>query len=164
MGCNEVQKTFFFSQIVESLDYMNCKFANPYIIFYSIRACNSMALPINRSISVLQGDSLDNPWRGNIVVTKYSNGKLPFSSLIETFIADFAVIKNYFLIHGYPQQVSSFFMTLGLLQPNLLNNQWLNQKEDNSSIIRMQKMLKSKRPLTGVWRLRGCHLNFIIIS
>jgi hypothetical protein len=106
---------FFPCQIVEALDGMNRKFANPYIIFYPVVARDGMPFPVNRSIRILQGNSFkeEQAWRGNIVVAKYSGGEIPFSSLIDASMADFAMLKNYFLTHGappVPQQVRKDIM------------------------------------------------------
>jgi len=83
---------------------MNRKFANPYIVFYPAVARDGMPFPINRSIRILQGSSFkeEQAWRGNIVVAKYNDGEAPFSSLIDASMADFAMLKNYFLTHGAP--------------------------------------------------------------
>ncbi len=79
------------------------KFAKPYIIFYPVVARDGMPFPINRTIRDIQGPSFqeEHAWRGNIVVAKYS-GDSPFSTLIDASMADFAILKNYFLTHGAP--------------------------------------------------------------
>ncbi|KAF9535021.1 hypothetical protein CPB83DRAFT_226019 [Crepidotus variabilis] len=90
-------------QLVEALDGMNRKFASPYIIFYPVVSRDGMPFPINRTIRDIQGAGYreEHAWRGNIVIAKYK-GDTPFASLIDASIADFAILKNYFLTHGAP--------------------------------------------------------------
>ncbi|TFK43306.1 hypothetical protein BDQ12DRAFT_718535 [Crucibulum laeve] len=89
-------------QLVEALDGMNRKFANPYIIFYPTVSRDGMPFPINKTIRDIQGRSFKEEiaWRGNIVVAKYRDN--PFSSMIDASMADFPLLKNYFLTHGSP--------------------------------------------------------------
>ncbi|TFK29273.1 hypothetical protein FA15DRAFT_582791 [Coprinopsis marcescibilis] len=92
-------------ELVEALDCMNKKFANPYIIFYPVLSRDGMSFPINKFIRDIQGHSFneDCAWRGNIVVGKYRDN--PFTSMMDASMADFAMIKNYLLTHGCPPQV-----------------------------------------------------------
>jgi len=90
---------------VEALDGMNRKFANPYIIFYPVIARDGMPFPINKAIRGIQASSFkeEYAWRGNVVVAKYNaSGDTPFSCLIDASMADFAILKNYFLTHSAP--------------------------------------------------------------
>ena len=97
---------------MEALDCMNRKFANPYIIFYPVISRDGMPFPVNRSIRILQGSNFkeDYAWRGNIVVAKYSGGETPFSSLIDASMADFVMLKNYFLTQGGPARVRNILI------------------------------------------------------
>ncbi|KAF9008832.1 hypothetical protein BDQ17DRAFT_1236719 [Cyathus striatus] len=90
-------------QLVEALDGMNRKFANPYIVFYPTVSRDGMPFPVNKSIRDIQGRSFKEEvaWRGNIVVAKYRDN--PFSSMIDASMADFPILKNYFLTHGSPR-------------------------------------------------------------
>jgi len=90
-------------QLVEALDGMNRKFANPYIIFYPTISRDNMPFPINKSIRDIQARAFkeDSAWRGNIVVAKYCDN--PFSSMIDASMADFPILKNYFMTHGSPR-------------------------------------------------------------
>lgn len=65
-----------------------------------------MPFPINQTIRVIQGTSFKEEcaWRGNIVVARY-RGDLPFSCMINATMAEFALVKNYFITHGIPRQV-----------------------------------------------------------
>ncbi|KJA24618.1 hypothetical protein HYPSUDRAFT_479790 [Hypholoma sublateritium FD-334 SS-4] len=90
-------------QLVEALDGMNRKFANPYVIFYPVVSRDGMPFPINKTVRDIQGQAYkpEYAWRGNIVVAKYREN--PFSSMIDASMADFPILKNYFLTHGSPQ-------------------------------------------------------------
>lgn len=92
-------------QLVEALDGMNRKFANPYIIFYPTVSRDGMSFHINKSIREIQGRAFKEEcaWRGNIVIAKYCDN--PFSSMIDASMADFPILKNYLLTHGAPKQV-----------------------------------------------------------
>lgn len=64
--------------------------------------------PINRAIREIQGRSYsdDNAWRGNIIVAKYrGGGNDPFMSFVDISMADFPILKNYFLNRGPSGQV-----------------------------------------------------------
>lgn len=109
---------------------MNRKFANPYIVFYPVISRDGMPFPVNRAIRILQGSNLkeDHAWRGNIVVAKYSGGETPFSSLIDASMADFVMLKNYFLTHGGPAKVRNILIGAsrsdcfsGLISPKVSN-------------------------------------------
>ncbi|KAG2013399.1 hypothetical protein CC2G_010316 [Coprinopsis cinerea AmutBmut pab1-1] len=90
-------------QLVEALDCMNKKFANPYIVFYPVLSRDGMPFPINKCIRDMQGKAFKEQvaWRGNIVVAKYRDN--PFTSMIDASMADFPILKNYLLTHGCPQ-------------------------------------------------------------
>ncbi|KAK1217351.1 hypothetical protein PQX77_019986 [Marasmius sp. AFHP31] len=89
-------------QLVEALDGMNRKFANPYIIFYPVASRDGMPFPVNKTIRNIQGTNFDEEraWRGNILVTKYRDN--PFTSMMDASMADFAILKNYLMTHGSP--------------------------------------------------------------
>ncbi|KAH8830546.1 hypothetical protein DL96DRAFT_1593373 [Flagelloscypha sp. PMI_526] len=94
--------------LVEALDGMTKKFANPYILFYPTVSRDSMAFPINKCIQEFQGLAFreEYAWRGNVVVSKYcpkGPDDHPFSSLQEVAISDFPVLKNYLMTHGLPK-------------------------------------------------------------
>lgn len=82
-------------------------FANPYIIFYPTVSRDGMQFPINKTLRDIQGRAYkeEYAWRGNIVVAKYRDN--PFTSMIDASMADFPILKNYFLTHGSPRQVGS---------------------------------------------------------
>lgn len=82
---------------------MNRKFANPYVIFYPVVSRDGMPFPVNKTVRDIQGQAYkpEYAWRGNIVVAKYREN--PFSSMIDASMADFPILKNYFLTHGSPQ-------------------------------------------------------------
>lgn len=92
-------------QLVEALDGMNRKFANPYIIFYPTVSRDGMPFPINKCIRDIQARAFreEVAWRGNIVIAKYREN--PFTSMIDASMADFPILKNYLLTHGSPRQV-----------------------------------------------------------
>ncbi len=92
------------TQLVEALDGMNRKFANPYIIFYPVVSRDGMPFPVNKCIREIQGRSFKEEvaWRGNIVIAKYRDN--PFSSMMHASMADFPLLKNYLLTHGSPSE------------------------------------------------------------
>lgn len=94
-------------QLVEALDGMNRKFANPYIIFYPTVSRDGMPFPINKCIRDIQARAFreEVAWRGNIVIAKYREN--PFTSMIDASMADFPILKNYLLTHGSPRQNTS---------------------------------------------------------
>ncbi|EJD01292.1 uncharacterized protein FOMMEDRAFT_88853 [Fomitiporia mediterranea MF3/22] len=97
-------------QVVESLDGMTMNFANPYIIFYPTMSRTGAPFPVNRAIREIQGSFFNEStaWRGNIIVAKYrGGGNDPFMSLIDISMADFPILKNYFLNRGPSGQVGS---------------------------------------------------------
>ena len=85
---------------------MNRKFTRPYIIFYPTVACDGLPFPINESLRDIQGVRFkeESAWRGDIVVAKYQ-GMSPFSSMVNASIADFPILKNYFMNHGSPSTI-----------------------------------------------------------
>lgn len=87
---------------VEALDGMNKKFSQPYVIFYPVVSRDGMPFPVNKGIREIQGRSFReaNAWRGNIIVAKYRDS--PFSSMVNGSIADFPILRNYFMTHGAP--------------------------------------------------------------
>jgi hypothetical protein len=82
---------------------MNKKFANPYVIFYPTVSRDGMPFPINKCIREIQGRSFRDvvAWRGNIIIAKYCES--PFSSMVNASIADFPILRNYFMTHSAPQ-------------------------------------------------------------
>ncbi|KAA1466012.1 hypothetical protein DENSPDRAFT_830745 [Dentipellis sp. KUC8613] len=94
-------------QLVEALDGMNKKFAEPYIIFYPTISRDGMPFPVNKSIREIQGRAFreDLSWRGNIVVAKYHDGR--FSAMKNASMADFPLLKNYLATHPSPIRVSA---------------------------------------------------------
>ncbi|KII95987.1 hypothetical protein PLICRDRAFT_170575 [Plicaturopsis crispa FD-325 SS-3] len=93
-------------QLVEALDGMNKKFANPYCIFYPIISRDGMPFPVNKCIREIQGRAFreDAAWRGNIIIAKYRDS--PFTSMVDASMADFPILKNYLLTHPAPQSSS----------------------------------------------------------
>ncbi|KAL4075673.1 hypothetical protein J3A83DRAFT_2013445 [Scleroderma citrinum] len=89
-------------QVVEALDCMNKKFTHPYVIFYPVVSRDGMPFPINKCIREIQGRCYRevSAWRGNIIVAKYRES--PFSSMVNASIADFPIVRNYFMTHGVP--------------------------------------------------------------
>lgn len=66
--------------------------------------------PFNKAIREIQGSSFteSNAWRGNVVVAKYrGGGSDPFKFLMDISMADFPILKNYFLNRGPSGQVGS---------------------------------------------------------
>jgi len=88
--------------LVEALDGMNKKFAHPYVVFYPIVSRDGMPFPVNKCIREIQGRAFREAiaWRGNIIVAKYRES--PFSSMVNGSIADFPILRNYFMTHGAP--------------------------------------------------------------
>lgn len=82
---------------------MNKKFAQPYVVFYPVVSRDGMPFPINKCIREIQGKGFREgiAWRGNIIVAKYRES--PFSSMVNGSIADFPILRNYFMTHGAPQ-------------------------------------------------------------
>ncbi|KAG6877502.1 hypothetical protein C0992_009827 [Termitomyces sp. T32_za158] len=121
--------------LVEALDGMNRKFTNPYIIFYPIVSRDGMPFPINKSIREIQGRGFreENAWRGNIVIAKYRDN--PFSSMVDTSMADFAILRNYLMTHGAPRQLNS---SSTILAHSLdANEPVLTQSSDNKGDLDM---------------------------
>jgi len=88
--------------LVEALDGMTKKFANPYIIFYPVVSRDGMPFPINKCIKEIQARAFkeETGWRGNIVVAKYAEST--FTNLMDASMADFPIIKNYLMTHDSP--------------------------------------------------------------
>jgi hypothetical protein len=76
---------------------------NPYVIFYPTVSRDGMPFPINKCLREIQGRSFKEAtaWRGNIIIAKYRES--PFSSMVNGSIADFPILRNYFMTHGAPQ-------------------------------------------------------------
>ncbi|KAF9452000.1 hypothetical protein P691DRAFT_722734 [Macrolepiota fuliginosa MF-IS2] len=93
-------------QLIESLDGMNKKFTSPYVVFYPTVSRDGMPFPINKCIRDLQGAAFQEEvaWRGNIVVGKYQGH--PFSNLVNASMADYPIVKNYFMTHGCTPEAS----------------------------------------------------------
>jgi len=90
--------------LVEALDGMNKKFSQPYVVFYPVVSRDGMPFPINKCIREIQGRAFRESiaWRGNIIIAKYRES--PFSSMVNGSIADFPILRNYFMTHGAPSQ------------------------------------------------------------
>ena len=88
------------------------KFANPYIIFYPTVSRDGMHFPINKALRDIQGRAFkeEYAWRGNIIVAKYCDS--PFTSMTDASMADFPILKNYFLTHGCPRQVGLYLSSI----------------------------------------------------
>ena len=87
---------------------MTKSFVNPYIVFYPVLSRTGSQFPVNKSIREIQGRYFraDDAWRGNVIVAKFQgNGGDPFSALIDISMADFPLLKNYFLNRGPSGQV-----------------------------------------------------------
>jgi len=99
-------------QLIESLDGMNKKFSRPYVVFYPIVSRDRMPFPINKCIRDLQGAAFreEMAWRGNIIVGKYTGH--PFSDLTNASMADYPIMKNYFMRHGCVQDASCIAASL----------------------------------------------------
>lgn len=95
--------TWHFLQLIEALDGMNRKFAQPYIVFYPVLSKDGMPFPVNQCVREIQGRNYRESlaWRGNIVIGKY-RGEDPFSSMVNAAMSDFPLIKNYLTTHGCP--------------------------------------------------------------
>ncbi|KAG2067681.1 hypothetical protein BDR04DRAFT_838101 [Suillus decipiens] len=89
--------------LVEALDCMKKKFANPYVIFYLTVSRDGMSFPINKCIREIQRQSFREAtaWHRNIIITKYQES--PFLLMINGSIADFPILRNYFMMHNAPQ-------------------------------------------------------------
>jgi len=88
--------------VIDMLDGMNKKFANPYVIFYPILSRDGMPFPINKCLKEIQGPNYREnfAWRGNIVIAKYRDEQL--SVLVDASMADFPLLKNYLATHYSP--------------------------------------------------------------
>ncbi|KAJ7272668.1 hypothetical protein B0H12DRAFT_1008015 [Mycena haematopus] len=90
--------------IIERLQMMGKKFAAPYIVYYPTVSRDGLPFRINSTIRDLQGLNFDRkrPWRGNIIVGKVQDYNHPFESMIDATMADFAIIKNFFVNEAAP--------------------------------------------------------------
>ncbi|KAJ7231694.1 hypothetical protein B0H12DRAFT_1029388, partial [Mycena haematopus] len=90
--------------IVDSLYMMNKKFATPYIVYYPTVSRDGLPFAINPAIREMQGPNFDKKrsWRGNIIVGKVWDHNQPFTSMMDASIADFAIIKNFFMNQAAP--------------------------------------------------------------
>jgi hypothetical protein len=81
---------------------MNKKFATPFIIFFPILSCDGMPFPINKCIREIQDRAFseETAWRGNIVIAKYHDDHP--NPLLDAKMADFSLLRNYFMTHGPP--------------------------------------------------------------
>lgn len=107
-------------QVAKRLDCMTRDFMYPYIIFYpDVAPDGNKKFPVNQFLSNLLDKKCretQGVWRGDIIIVRCSNATEPFLSLValqinpsdkihwsklysltDATIADFAVIKNYFL-------------------------------------------------------------------
>lgn len=71
------------------------KFPTPYIIFYPTISDDGSRFPINEFVQSVRGGQSN--WRGNLVVLKYIDSK--YSKLMHISMADYPILKNYFLTH-----------------------------------------------------------------
>ncbi|KAJ7367876.1 hypothetical protein DFH08DRAFT_8077 [Mycena albidolilacea] len=83
--------------IVDSLDMMNKKFTNPYIVYYPAVSRDGMPFPVNKSIRDIQGSDFNErfAWRGNIIIGKFRDHDQPFTSMMDASMADFPILKNF---------------------------------------------------------------------
>ncbi|KAF9649313.1 hypothetical protein BDM02DRAFT_3128410 [Thelephora ganbajun] len=90
------------SHVVEMLDGMNKKFANPYVVFYPVLSRDGMPFPINKCLKEIQGSNYREniAWRGNLVIAKYRDEQL--STPVDATMADFPLLKNYLSTHYQP--------------------------------------------------------------
>jgi hypothetical protein len=90
------------TQLVEALDGMSKTFAYPYIIFFPTVSRDEMPFPINECIREIQGEEFSErtAWRGNVVIAKCRG--YSWISLLDTSMADFPLLRNYFMTHGSP--------------------------------------------------------------
>ncbi|KAI0373834.1 hypothetical protein BV20DRAFT_1033712 [Pilatotrama ljubarskyi] len=81
--------------LVDALNEMTQKFAQPYIIFYPVVSRDGMVFPVNACVRQLQSGLFDptRAWRGNLVVAKYYDTN--YSAMVDASMADYALIKNY---------------------------------------------------------------------
>ncbi|KAJ7283369.1 hypothetical protein C8J57DRAFT_1292314 [Mycena rebaudengoi] len=88
--------------LVESLDGMNRKFTNPYVVFYPTLSRDGMPFPINKCIRDIQGPLFNEQvaWRGNVIIAKFRDS--PFTSMIDASMADFPILKNFLRNRGSP--------------------------------------------------------------
>lgn len=94
------------------LDGMNKKFVNPYVIFYPVLSRDGMPFPINKCLKEIQGPNYREnlAWRGNLVIAKYRDEQL--STLMDTTMADFPLLRNYLSKHYPPTDSVSPFLLL----------------------------------------------------
>jgi hypothetical protein len=97
------------------LDGMNKGFPNPYVIFYPVLSRDGMPFPINKCLKEIQGSNYREhlAWRGNLIIAKCRDEQ--FSTLMDTTMADFPLLKNYLSTHNAPTAsptVSAFTVCL----------------------------------------------------
>ncbi|KAI0313833.1 hypothetical protein OF83DRAFT_1175304 [Amylostereum chailletii] len=92
-------------QLVEALDGMNKKFANPYIIFFPVISRDGQPFPLNRTLRKIQGrlHRSEFAWMGDIVIAKYRDSR--FAQMMDASMADFPILKNYLSTHGCPDKL-----------------------------------------------------------
>lgn len=79
---------------------MKNPFHRPFIAFYPVVSRDGMDFPLNKHLRGVHRVSSANvhAWRGDIVVGKYQD--LEYSAMVDMSIADFPLIKNYFVTHS----------------------------------------------------------------
>lgn len=89
--------------LIQALDGMNRSFAAPYVVFYPTVSRDGRPFPLNKMVQEIQGHAFQEStaWRGNIVVAKYRGS--PFMNMVDISMADYPLIRNWFLTHGQPQ-------------------------------------------------------------
>lgn len=89
-------------QRVEALDEMTTKLEQPFAIFYPVASRDNMPFSVNQCVREIQQGRglLQRPWRGDLVVVKYQD--YTYTKLTSAKMADFPIIKNYFLTHEGP--------------------------------------------------------------
>ncbi|KAJ7762812.1 hypothetical protein DFH07DRAFT_739178 [Mycena maculata] len=91
--------------IIDSLDQMNRKFTNPYIVYYPTVSRDGMPFPLNKCIRDIQGANYNEhaAWRGNIIIGKFRDHDAPFTSMMDASMADFPILKNFIRSRGSPR-------------------------------------------------------------
>lgn len=99
-------QTYRDAQPVQALDEMSRNLPNPYAIFYPVISRDGMPFPVNKCVQEIQGRAFreDVAWRGNLVVAKFTD--TTYSVMVDVSMADFPLIKNWFLTHHSPVKVS----------------------------------------------------------
>ncbi|KAN0141544.1 hypothetical protein V8E53_000006 [Lactarius tabidus] len=98
--------------IIEALDMMNKKFANPYIIYYPAISRDGMPFPVNRTVrDILEELNKgrcccdDQLWRGNLVAAKFADSH--FEEMMDASMADFPILKNFLATHSSPIRITT---------------------------------------------------------